>query len=109
MASGIEQRAREPFAAGIANASAKHGSKTFFVGREFILLEFFCLFCGVSLVFVGLGGFGLVPASPGSRPFRPMSEYTCVLFDVCLIAYPLRSISASCLLSLGESSQAKDM
>ena len=53
MASGIEQRARGPFAAGIANASAKHGPKTFFVGREFILLEFFCLFlCGVSVSFV---------------------------------------------------------
>ena len=53
MASGSEQRARDPLAAGIANASAKHGSKTFFVGREFILLEFFCLFlCGVSVSFV---------------------------------------------------------
>ena len=54
-----------------------------------------------------LGGVGLVPPFPGSCPFCPMSEYIHVRCSV-LIVYPLRSISASCLLSLGESSQAKD-
>ncbi len=37
-----------------------------------------------------------------------MSEYMCFVVSY-LTAYPLRSISASCLLSLGESSQDKDL